>query len=259
MSDILITLLSESTETILSETTELVTLVSEATQGPVGPAGPPGERGPAGASTEEAEIAAANAELAKQIALDAAAASSENLNQSTQIYNEIVELQSEAQSFVTDAVITHEALPDPHPQYLLDSNTSTEATPSTIVQRSDEGVVRATTFEGDVAKLAHGQISTAEFPLNSTYDPQSIDSFVTTEVFAVEYTAYVTSQSYGKQVSKILVLNDGEVSEMTEFGVLFTQVRLVDFSVFNQGTVTQLMANPYIAGCTVKLVRQQLN
>lgn len=92
--------------------------------------------------------------------------------------------------------------------------------------------------------------------LNGTTNAQAIDSLSTSQFESAEYTAQVTHPEFGKQISKINILYDSTEADSVEYGIVFTQAKLVDFTIFYIGSTIQLMANPFLPDCTVKLVRK---
>lgn len=114
-------------------------------------------------------------------------------------------------------------------------------------------------METGVANLLHTKFYDNAVTLGSTtLEPQAIDSISTNNFESAEYTIQVTHPTFGKQISKLNVMYDSSVADSVEFGIVFTQIKLCEFTIFYSGSTIQVLADPYVENLSVKYFRTTL-
>lgn len=99
------------------------------------------------------------------------------------------------------------------------------------------------------------EISSYSAGLNSSVLPQSIDNLVLNTFSTAEYQIEIKHPSFGKQVSKVLIIYDETDVNITEYGIVYTKERLATFEVFMSGSTITLQIHPNINNCNVKYIR----
>jgi len=128
----------------------------------------------------------------------------------------------------------------------------------TIVKAIRVGTPIRSISSGTVTSFGDiGNIRQAAVTLTTTSTNQLVDSFDASTANIIEYLTEI--QVDGKvQGSKLLVIHDGSVARVTEYGVIRTDGDLGDFAVaYQSGTPDAVHLNftPHYANTTVKITR----
>lgn len=141
---------------------------------------------------------------------------------------------------------------------IIESNSTPELLPNTIVARDSSGDVKVNVAEAQVLKTETATVESTVVVLNDTTDSQAIDNLTTGTFESAEYTIQATHPTLGKQISKLNVLFDDIDADSVEYGIVFTQAKLVDFTVFYSGSTIQVIADPQVSDLTIKYVKQTI-
>lgn len=137
-------------------------------------------------------------------------------------------------------------------------------------KKTDETVNRVKSFgENDnitvnsittnIVYTGNSSLTSASVDLNATTNNQVIDNITTVTFESAEYTIQVKHPTLGKQISKLNVLYDSTDVDSIEYGIVFTQVKLVDFTIVFSGSTISVIAQPHVGDCNVKYVRTLIN
>ena len=123
---------------------------------------------------------------------------------------------------------------------------------------SGYGITDALSASDNSLPLTQGAVSSGSLTTSTTTANQVVDTNAVGSVRTIKYLVQITSgTSY--QSSEILVIHDGTSAYLSEFGTVFSSVKLADFDADISSNLLRLLVTPVNASSVIKVIKTVVN
>jgi hypothetical protein len=133
---------------------------------------------------------------------------------------------------------------------IVANSTGVFVNPNTGIVSNSSGVFANSDYIKSLINITNNQVTT------SGTSAQNIDSFAIASFMGAEYLVSVSdTNANNKYITRILVMNDGSQSQITEYGSITSNSSVGSFSATQNATHIALQFTPSLSATTVKYTR----